>query len=77
MSDRELMCENRTGAILGLEHSVADLSIMFQMGKDINSRSYRQSTSSSLCIIQPKIVYSNRDFIGLIYVFLFAGPAEG
>ena len=71
------MCENRTGALFGVEHSVAGLSIMFQVSKDVNSRSYRQSSSSSLCIIQPKIVYSNRDFIGLIYVFLFAGPAEG
>ena len=69
MSERELMCENRTGALFGLEHSVVGLSIMFQVGKDVNSRSYRQSSSSSLCIIQPKIVYSNRDFIGLICLF--------
>ena len=77
MSEQEFMCENQTGALFSLKHSVVGLSIMFQVGKDFNSRSYRQSSSSSLCIIQPKIFYSNHDFIGLIYFFLLAGPAEG
>ena len=55
MSERELMCENRTGALFGLEHSFAGLSIMFQVGKDVNSCSYRQSSPCSLSISYSKL----------------------
>ena len=54
ISERELMCENRTGALFGLEHSVAGLSIMFQVGKDVNSKRW-QSSPCSLSISYSKL----------------------